>query len=358
MGLTGEPLRGIMFGAGSIAPHQALAWRAVDEVRIVGVVDREPDRAQRLIDEIGLTGAVASASLDDALAAVGDCADFVDVATPPELHVEHVAAVARRGLHVLCQKPFTPTVAEARQVIHICEEAGVRCVVNENWRWRDWYQEAARILAEGVVGSPRFASFTCHRDLVLPSPDGGLPSLLVRQPYTRTMERLIVFEWGIHLIDVLRMLLGPVRSVYAVVDRTSPLVVGEDRAVIQLEHVSGARSLVDISWGSVTRTDRRLIRGNVEPFVLEGDAGTLELDPFAGDQLSVTTASGTSVADARRGLPPAEAYQRSFESCQRHFAQSLLAGVPAVNEAADNLQPLAAALAVYESAAVGRPVAL
>lgn len=356
VGLSKVPLRGLMWGAGSIAPHHALAWRAIDEVQIVGVVARRPDRGRALIEQTGLKGAGVWSDLDEALAAVK--VDFVDILTPPDVHFEQVSEAASKGLDVYCQKPFTPTLAQARELIEVCDSAGVRCVVNDNWRWRDWYRQVKSIVDNGTLGTPRFASFTCHRNLVLPKHDGTLPDLLTRQPTTGRMEHLIVFEWGIHLIDVLRMVLGPIRHVWASLDTTSPLIAGEDRAVIHMEHTSGARSLVDISWGTVIREDRRMIRGNVDPLVVEGELGTLELDPFSGDRMLVTTAEGTTVSEAHAGLTPAEAYQRSYESCQRHFAESLLAGTVAENEASDNIGTLAAALAAYESAKTGQRVTL
>jgi predicted dehydrogenase len=345
-----------MFGAGSIAPHHAAAWNRIDEVEIVAVVDRDTARSQALIDDFEFTNARAFGSIDEAVSAVQP--SFVDIATPPDLHVEHVTAVAAHGIDILCQKPFTPTLAQARQLVALCEGAGVRCVVNENWRWRSWYREIGRLVSEGVIGRPRYASFTCHRDLVLPTADGALPALLERQPYTRTMEQLIVLEWGIHLIDVLRFVFGPINSVSATIDSVSPLVVGEDRALVNLGFEAGVTGLIDISWSSRIRDERRMIRGNVEPMVIEGEEGTIELDPFTGDQLMVTTGSGTKSYAARGDRTPAEAYQQSFDACQRHFVEQLLSGSLAENEASDNLKTLEVALAVYESAGTGERILL
>lgn len=351
-----RPLNALMVGAGSIAPFHAEGWRQNSDVQVGGVVARRPDRGQELIARAGLEGVRVFASLEDALGHGGW--DFVDVLTPPAVHVEHVSAALDHGLSVFCQKPFTEDLAQAEALIQQAEACGQRIVVHDNWRWRGWYREIARLVTEGAIGAPRSASFHCHRDLVLPTADGSPPDLIARQPTTAGMDKLIVFEWGIHLIDVLRMVLGPITAVYATMSTTSPLVKGEDRAVIQLEHAHGTQSLVDISWATVVREGRHLVRGNVEPLLVEGDRGTIELDPFAGDLMYLTDVSGTQTRPAHAGATPAQAYQDSYTACQRHFSDCLLSGAPAENEARDNLLTLAAALAAYESASSGERVTL
>lgn len=52
--------------------------------------------------------------------------DAVYVATPAYLHAEHVRAAARAGKHVLCEKPLGMTVAEAKEMIALCKEMGVK----------------------------------------------------------------------------------------------------------------------------------------------------------------------------------------------------------------------------------------
>lgn len=349
-------LNALMVGVGSIAPFHAEGWKLNDDVHVGGLVARRPERGRELAERAGLSGVTVFPSLEAALAHGGW--DFADVLTPPAVHVEHVGAALDHGLSVFCQKPFTETLAEAGVLIAKAEAAGKRLVVHDNWRWRPWYREVAALVADAAVGTPRFAAFRCHRNLVLPTADGSAPDLLARQPTTAGMEKLIVFEWGIHLLDVLRMILGPMTGVWASMATTSPLVSGEDRAIIHARHASGATSVVDISWASVTREDRRLLRGNVDPLVVEGDLGTIELDPFAGDVRYVTTSSGTTATPVHPGRTPAQCYQDSYTACQRHFTDSLLSGTPAENEARDNLAPLGAALAAYESASTGEWVTL
>jgi D-apiose dehydrogenase len=350
-----RPLRGAMVGAGNIAPFHLRAWQSVPGVEICGLADRDLKRACDLGAEFGIASEHVQASLEELLDR--EKPDFVDIATPPSAHVDHVLAAAARGVHVFCQKPFAPSLDEALRMIDACAIANVRCVVNENWRWRRWYREVKRLIDERAIGTPNYARFTWHADDALPGPDGSPAMLVQRQPYTAHLPRLMLFEWGIHLIDTLRFLFGDVRHVTARMRRVSPVVKGEDGAVVLLEFDSDVLGMIDISWGTPVPAERRFERGMVEPFCVEGTEGCVELDPFLDDALFVTGADRRRVrSDARGGLSRAEAYQECFNATHRHFAERLRGGRVAENEAIDNWNTLAAVFAAYDSAELGRRI--
>jgi len=234
-----------------------------------------------------------------------------------------------------------------------CETAGVLLSVNENWRWRSWYREIKHLLDERVIGRPRYARIARHNDMTLSCPNGGLPPLFVSQAYTAEMDRLIIYEWGIHLMDVLRFLFGEVTGVYARIDHVSPLCKGEDRALLTLD-LSGVTSVIDISWATVMGEARS---GQLEQVTIEGDEGTIELLPDQGDLLRVTTKSGMWQRPAF-DVAPEGAYQASYTAAQRHFIECLRAGTEPETSGRDNLRTLAVAFAAYDSAARGEVVHL
>lgn len=353
-GLGDRMLRGALLGAGSIAAYHMKAWQAIPGVRIIAIANRTRDKAVHLGKTFGIEEEHIYSDYRELLEK--EEVDFVDIATAPHVHREQVLAAAAAGVHILCQKPFALSISEAVEMIEACEEAGVRCVVNENWRWRRWYRELKGLLEEGRIGSPRYAAFSLHSDALLPIPEGNLPELLVRQPYLARMPRLILLEWGIHLIDVMRFLFGEIVRIYARMDRISPLVEGEDRAIVVLEFQSGMSGLIDVSWSSYIPSERRLARGNLDPFVIEGERGRIELNPYEGDVILISTSCGTERRPARSSISPEEVYLESFIHCQSHFIRSLRTGEPAESEARENLRTLAATLAAYLSAERGEPV--
>lgn len=346
-GLGQRPLRGAMLGTGSIAVHHLRAWQAIPGVEIVALANRTRERALEYAREFGVNSDHVYADYRELLAQ--ETLDFVDIATAPQIHYEQVLAAAARGVHSLCQKPFATSLGKAVEMIQACEAAGVRCVVNENWRWRSWYRQLKLMIEQKTIGTPRYARFFMHGDGVLPRPDGSLPGLLAHQPYTATMPHLILYEWGIHLVDVLRYLFGKIARVYARASRVSPLVQGEDMALVVLEFRDGVTGIIDISWGSRAPAARALPRGHLDSLLVEGDVGTIELDPFQDDAFVITTAAGTECYPARGTRTPADAYQASYFNTQNHFIACLRSGTPAENEARDNLQTLAAVMAAYAS---------
>lgn len=160
------------------------------------------------------------------------------------------------------------------------------------------------------------------------------------------MDKLILYEWGIHLIDVLRFFFGEVTSVYARMDKVSPLHQGEDRALVTLV-LGDVTGLIDISWSTVGAQHRH---SHLERMTLEGDKGVIQLLPDQRDTLRVTTKSDTWQRPAFDGTPE-EAYQASYTAAQRHFIECLREGKAPETVASDNIRTLAATLAAYESAA-------
>ena len=348
-------LRGALLGCGHVALFHLRAWSEIEGVQIVALANRTVSKAEALAREFGIPSAHVygdyRALLDSE--ALGENLDFVDIATAPHVHRQQVEAAAARGVHVLCQKPLAPTLEDARAMIAFCDRAGVLFSVNENWRWRRWYRDIKRLLDEGVIGRPFYIRIARHKNGTLPRLDGSPPPLFAEQPYTAQMDRLIVYEWGIHLVDVLRFLFGPVTSVYARTDRVSPLCQGEDRAVLTLE-VGGVTCLIDISWATVEGSARF---SQLEQVTVEGDAGTIELLPEQDDSLRVTTEAGTRQRPAFDGAPE-ETYQASYTAAQRHFIECLREGRAPETVATDNVKTLAAMMAASESAARNQVVCL
>jgi predicted dehydrogenase len=353
----GAPLRGALLGTGPISLFHMIAWQAIPDVRIVALANRTRSKAEDMGRQFGVDDKHIYADYRDLLE--HEQLDFVDIATAPAIHREQVLEVAAHHIDILCQKPFATSMAEAYEMQKACEDGGVRCIVNENWRWRRWYQETKQLLDQGTIGAPRYCRLQTHDDSLLPLPDGTTPFLLVREPTLAVLDKLLVFDQEIHFIDTMRFLLGRIDRVYAHIDHTSPLVKGDDLGVIMLEFRSGAVGVIDTSYGSYVSGDKKeLIRGNVDPFVVEGTGGTIELDPYQDDSVIIVTDKGVTRHSARPGMSPAEAYQESFTKTQSHFAQCLRSGETAQNELSDNLETLAAMFAAYDSAATGHAISL
>lgn len=347
-------LRGALLGTGWVSQQHMLAWQAIPDVRIAALANRTRSRAEAMGRRFGVTDDHIYSDYRALLER--EQVDFVDIATTPDVHKEQVLAAAEAGVHVLCQKPFAYSMEDALEMVDACERARVRCFVNENWRWRRWYREIKQLIESGVIGAPKYARFQSHDDQLLPRSPGALPDLLYHQSYITNAPRLILVDWGIHAVDTMRFLFGDVSRIYARMHRSSPSVSGEDRVVAVLDFRSGLMGVLDLCWTAYVPEEKRWVRGSVDPFVVEGDLGTIELDPYQGNQLILTTDRGTERRGAHGGLSLEEARLESFINTQRHFVDCLRSGSPGENEARDNLKTLAAVMAAYDSAAAASPV--
>ena len=346
-------LRGALLGCGQVSLHHLRAWAQIDEVEIVALYNRTVSKAKARAREFGIPLEHVYSDYHELLDT--EEVDFVDIATAPHIHREQVEAAAAHARHVLCQKPLAPTLEDACAMIAACNAAGVLFSVNENWRWSSWYRDLKNLLNDGVIGRPRYVSIVKHRSLTLPGPDGSPPPLAF-EPHTMELNRLIVYDWGIHLIDVLRFLFEDVISVYARMDKVSPHFKGEDRALLALD-LGGIMGVIDISWATVlAQPDSINLDTRPENVMIEGDKGTIELLEH-GNVLRVTAGGETSQYPVYKGTPE-EAYQASYTAAQRHFVECLRSGQVPETVASDNLKTLAATFAAYESAARNQVVCL
>ncbi|HYW78240.1 MAG TPA: Gfo/Idh/MocA family oxidoreductase, partial [Thermoguttaceae bacterium] len=200
-------LKGVCIGAGYFSKFQYEAWNRIPEVAITAMCNRNAERAQAIQSEYG----VERHYTDYREMLERQRPDFVDVITPPDSHREICRVAGEMGIHVICQKPLAPSLADARQIVDNAKRAGIRFMVHENFRFQPWHREIKKLLGADAIGSKLHSlGFRMRMG------DGWAEdAYLARQPYFRTMPRLLVFETGVHFIDTFRYLGGEVEGVYA-----------------------------------------------------------------------------------------------------------------------------------------------
>jgi predicted dehydrogenase len=164
------------------------------------------------------------------------------------------------------------------------------------------------------------------------------------------MPQLLIFETGVHFIDVYRYLGGEVARVFARLRRLNEGIAGEDTGVVLFEFASGAVGLWDANrYNESLSADPRYTFG---AFLLEGDRGAIRLDE-----------EGTMAVHPLGEVARDHAYphdRRGFAGdCVRatlqHFVNGLRAGAPFETGGREYLKTLAVQEAVYASAAAGDP---
>jgi predicted dehydrogenase len=164
-----------------------------------------------------------------------DDLELVAVASPNRAHAPQARAALEAGLHVVVDKPFATTAAEARQVIDDAARHGRIVVPFQNRRWDGDFITVRRLIAEGAFGE--VLRFESRFERWRPTPRGDW-----RESADPSEAGGLLFDLGAHLVDQALTLFGPVTQVYAEANERRAGVHAEDDAFIAMLHASGVRS--------------------------------------------------------------------------------------------------------------------
>jgi predicted dehydrogenase len=222
-----------VIGSGGIARRRTIPEGIIpaSNAVLVAVQDIDPAANDAVAREFG---AEAAGSIEDLLRSG---IDAVYVATPADLHREHVLACARAGKHVLCEKPLGLTAAEAEEIAGACSGAGVRLGIGFMMRFQSQHRAARDLIREGRIGKPVYAraQLSCWYP--------PIPGAWRQDPARGGGGSLM--DMGGHTIDLLEMLLGPVREVSCFAGSVVHGYASEDGAVASLAFEGGALGTVD-----------------------------------------------------------------------------------------------------------------
>jgi predicted dehydrogenase len=330
-----KPLRIALLGCGFASEFHLKSWRMVPGAEVVALCDPDSAKRERSAREFGVGRTFASV----AELIQGIEVDAFDVATPPETHREVAEQLAGAGKPVLCQKPLAMSLEDARAIVDLYARRQARLMVNENWRWRAWFQEIKRQLQGGAVGEPFYARLSIRSPAAIPRLGHPEPFLIQRQPRLKGMPRLIILEFLVHHIDTMRFLFGDVDSLYAQVRSPVRTVAGET-VVTLLMNQGPVLGLLDTSWASYGYPATT----SADTMVVEGTGGSLFLD----DEGRMTL-HGANGRIERVPVDTTDSYLRMYWGAINHFAECLRAGAPFQTDGPDNLKTLEIAFRAYES---------
>jgi predicted dehydrogenase len=310
-----EPVRIAVAGGGYGSKVALPVYAKLDEFEPVAVWSRRPERARELADAGGLE--LGTSEFEELLAVPG--LEAVHIATPVSLHADQAVAAARRGLHVICEKPVAMSLEEGRRIARAVDLAGVVAVVNFGRRMQETRRRLREVTRE-VLGELRMASISLvHTDHA----EAG------SRPFTWVSDARLgggrLQGYGVHDLDLLLDLFPDVEAVAAATSVGVPeradaagvprRVTADDAYAILLRFTGGGLGVV-----TLTSTARHARGDLVE---LHGDRGTVRLDAerrlwwgSAGEQL--------------RTEGPLEANSsHAFSSVARGFWASIREGAPA-----------------------------
>jgi len=277
-----------VIGTGALGYHHARLLRHIDGAELVGIYDRNPDRATQVARELGTT---ASPTLEALL----DRVQAVTVVVPTPAHTDVGLAALSRGIAALIEKPLADSVAGAERLVAAARSSGARLAVGHVER----FNRAVRA-ALPYLDDPRF--FQCDR----------------LAPFTpRGSDVAVVLDLMIHDLDLILELVGA--EVTDVRATGAPLLTPHvDIANARVEFANGAVAVVTASRISRERTRKLRIFQPTGYFSLDLAQGTGHFYRLkAGWQGLGATRIEDIVEHTRLEAPEAEPLKLELESFVR-----------------------------------------
>ena len=335
-----------IIGGGNISETHARAASELEGVRVVAVHGQNRAKAERLAHTY--RGDVYE-DLDSLLA--HSPLEVVLVGSPSGLHAEQGIAAARRGLHVLVEKPLDVTVERADALIEECEKANVKLGVFFQDRVASDVRGLKELVETGRLGRPLLVS--------------------ARVRWYRPQEYYADSRWrgtwaldgggallnqGVHTLDLLLWLLGDVKSVCAKTATALHDIEVEDTVVATLEFENGAVGTLEATTAAYPGYPRRVeLTGTGGTVILEGSslvAADLRT-PLEGFVFA-EVASGSSPAAPSPVVSDVSGHKEILSD----FLRSIETGGTPICDGREGRRSVELARAVYESSRTGQAVRL
>ena len=250
-----------IIGGGGISDTHA---RAVSELGLV--ISAFYGANRRKVDELSKKyGGTAFPSLDDFLN--HQPMDAVIIGSPSGLHAEHGIACAKRGLHVMVEKPIDITLEKTDALIEACNRNRVKLGVCFQDRFSSDSMRIKQLIDSGGLGKPILVS-------------GRVKWYRPPEYYSNSRWRGkldldgggALMNQGVHTVDLLLWLLGDVKRVYAKALSALHDIESEDTLVATLEFTNGALGTLEAATSVYPGYDRQIeITGSEGTLIFKHD---------------------------------------------------------------------------------------
>jgi len=241
-GLLAYGMSGKVFHAPFLNVHHGFNLKAV--------VERSNKNAGNDYPEITSYNSVDELLADDEI-------ELVVINTPNNLHYEHSKAALQKGKHILVEKPFTATSAQARELFDLADKAGKQIFFYQNRRWDSDFASVKKVLSSGKLGklNEMHLRYDRYRNVIGP-----------KAFKEKAIEASgLLYDLGPHLLDQVISLFGKPLSFHKVLGKNRKDTLVDDYFTIQLSYPDSVNVFV---------TSSMLVVNPQAAFVLHGVYGS------------------------------------------------------------------------------------
>ena len=191
--------------------------------------------------------------------------ELVIITTPPESHFALAKAALEAGKHVVCEKPFTPTLAEAEELVGLADKSATILTVFHNRRWDGDFLTVKELMERNLLG--RVVNFNSAMDRYQPARQLAGSRAWKEQ---NAAAGGTLLDLGSHLVDQVLSIFGMPATVHAnILHQRDATSLNNDFCSITLDYTPSHGLLVHVQAGN-------LVRNGFSPrFRVDGTKGSL-----------------------------------------------------------------------------------
>lgn len=260
-----------------------------------------------------------------------DGIEAVAIVTPNHVHFHAAREFLKRGIHVICDKPLTSTLPDARKMVKAVEDSDALFILTHNYTGYPMVRQAREMVADGAIGKVRVVQVEYPQDWL--TIDQDIKQALWRTDPERSGAGGSTGDIGTHAFNLACFITG--LEVESVAADLQAFVSGrqlDDNAHVMLRFEGGARGML---WSSQVAPGNE----NALRIRIYGETGGLEWaqedpnylwhSPFGEPKRLITRAgAGAGAAAARVSrIPPGhpEGYLEGFANIYSEAAEAIMA---------------------------------
>jgi len=332
-----ETLRVAIIGLGQIAKVGHIPGFRKAGAEITAACDVSPESAKQVCETFGIPRAYTD--WKEMLDAGGF--DAASICTPSVHHCTMVVESARRGYHVLVEKPMATSLAECDRMIDAAREHRVLLMISHNQRFIPAHVVAREIISSGQLGAPLLVQTAFgHGGPEKWSPTG-------RWYFDPQQAKLgVMADLGYHKLDLVQWLLGQdITRVTAFMGTFQKDTVLEDTAAGILKFGGGAIGTIVASWAFAADWEN-----SVTVRCANGEVAVCGHDPFT---VVVRRDLPSGVKEEVTHRIDSEDSSGWFGSTAA-FVEAVRTGLPSPVSGEEGKKVMAVLLGAYDSASTGK----
>jgi UDP-N-acetyl-2-amino-2-deoxyglucuronate dehydrogenase len=263
-----EKVRFAILGCGVISKIHVSGIADTEEVELVAVCDAVEENMRPYAVEYNVRTYTDYAEMLKA-----DDIEVVCICTPSGMHPEQTIMAAKAGKHVICEKPMAIQLEDIDRMILACKKNNVLLSTIFPWRMSPVIQYVKQFITDGGLGKLSLCS-------------AHIKPFRAQKYYDSAGWRGtwaidgggVLMNQGIHTVDQLQWLVGPVASLYGQAKHVLRDIEVEDTAITLLNFHNGALGLIEASTTAYNTPDSIVLHGEKGTIIIsKGEITTFDL---------------------------------------------------------------------------------